>query len=218
VEPIRFPNDQGNLLEGEIRLPDGASRGRAVICHAHPRFGGSKDHPILWAVRIALAREGFTVLSFNFRGVMGSEGSHDGGRGEVGDVRAAIDVVEARSPDLGTFVFGWSFGANVALREAVTDERVSALALCGVPLDGTAPELPPLPGPEELAGLNRPVLLAAGGGDEFSPVDRVRALRVAIPGAELEVFPGASHFFPRREKELAARVARFAASALFPPA
>ena len=29
--------------------------GSAVICHAHPRHGGSKDHPILWAIRNELA-------------------------------------------------------------------------------------------------------------------------------------------------------------------
>ena len=44
-----------------------------------------------------------------------------------------------------TLVFGWSFGASVALREAFEDERVGALALFGLPLrpnDLAAPAAP----------------------------------------------------------------------------
>lgn len=216
MESVRFRNGDGHLLEGEIRLPDARPRATAVLCHPQPRQGGSQDHPILWAVRIELARRALAVLSFNFRGVMGSEGAYAGGVGEVGDVRAAIDLMRERHPDVPTFVFAWSFGANVALREAVTDDRVAALALCGLPLDGSAGDLPPLPSPEELARLGRPVLLAVGGGDQISPADRVRALAAAIARAEVAVFPGAGHFFPRRERELAGRVADFAVSALFP--
>jgi uncharacterized protein len=214
MEQIRFPSEDGTVLEGEIRLPGGEQRGSAVLCHAHPQFGGSKDHPILWSVRIELARLSLAVLSFNFRGVMGSEGTYDGGRAEVGDARAAIGRIRAEASG-PTLVFGWSFGANVALREAVSDDRVAALALSGIPLDGHAPDLPPLPSPEEPAAFLRPVLFTVGGGDEYCPVDRLQALAAAIPGAEIEVFPGAGHFFPRRDRELAGRIAAFAERALF---
>jgi alpha/beta superfamily hydrolase len=70
VEPIRFPTEDGVSLEGELRMTEGRARGSAVICHAHPKHGGSKDHPILWAVRNELAHRGFAVLSFNFRGTV----------------------------------------------------------------------------------------------------------------------------------------------------
>ena len=55
MEPIRFPTQDGVSLEGEIRRPDRAALGSAVVSHAHPRHGGSKDHPILWALRNELA-------------------------------------------------------------------------------------------------------------------------------------------------------------------
>src|SRR5581483_205596 len=87
LEPVRFSTDDGVSLEGEIRRPQGEPRGSVVLCHALPRRGGSKDHPLLWAIRNALAGSGLTALAFNFRGVMRSGGTFGGGRSEVDDVR-----------------------------------------------------------------------------------------------------------------------------------
>jgi uncharacterized protein len=216
MDRLSFQSDGDIELEGEIRRPDGPARGSAVLCHPHPLFGGSKDHPILWAVRSALARLDLAVLSFNFRGVMGSGGTHGGGRSEAADARAAIDCIR-RHADGPTFLFGWSFGANVALRVTVEDERVAALALCGVPLDGYGRDLPPLPGDDLLARIGRPVLICVGGADEVSPLDRARDLAARIPGAELAEFRAAGHYFPGRERELADRVGAFARTALFGP-
>src|SRR5918996_101250 len=145
MEPVTFLTDDAVRLEGEIRMPDDPPRGSAVICHAHPRHGGSKDHPVLWSVRNELAgKRGLATLVFNFRGTMGSGGTYAGGRDEFLDVRAAIGSVRERAegPSLS---FGWSFGASVALREAFDDERVSALALFGLPLKPGDLQLPPLP-------------------------------------------------------------------------
>ena len=66
------------------------------------------------------------------------------GEKETLDARAAVDRVRQEA-DGPTFIAGWSFGANVALREAVDDDRVRGLALVGLPLGETPIELPPLP-------------------------------------------------------------------------
>ena len=114
MEPVSFVTEDGVRLQGELRLPDGPARATAVLCHPHPKHGGSKDHPILWALRNHLAGvRDIAVLSFNFRGVMGSAGVYGGGHDEVRDVRAAIDRVREVAPDRPTVVVGWSFGANV---------------------------------------------------------------------------------------------------------
>jgi alpha/beta superfamily hydrolase len=208
---IHFQTDDGLALEGEIRAPDGPGRGAAVICHPHPQFGGSKDHPLLWAIRIELARRRFVVLSFNFRGVMGSEGEFGQGVGEVADVRAAVGRAGQES-DGPTFVAGWSFGAHVALREAVDDDRVSALALVGIPLvDST---LPPLPDAGRLAGYTRPVLLLSGSEDQYSPEPDLRRIAGELGNARLEIVPGASHYFSKREREAGGIVAEFAEQAI----
>jgi alpha/beta superfamily hydrolase len=209
MEPVTFTTEDGVRLEGELRMPDAKPRGTAVICHAHPRHGGSKDHPILWAVRNELAgKRGFVTLGFNFRGIMGSGGSYGGGLDELADVRAAVTSVRDRVGG-PTLVFGWSFGASVALREAFEDRRVGALALFGLPLRPNDLELPPLPEPDELRRLERPLLLLAGEHDEYCPPDELRAYGDGV--AEVAIVDGVDHYLSRRERDAAANVGAFAA-------
>src|SRR5256714_2727376 len=203
MDAVRFVTDDGISLEGELRIDAEEPRGSAVICHPHPRHGGSKDHPLLWAVRNELAHRGFAVLAFNFRGNMGSGGTYGGGRDEVRDVRAAVGRVRETAP-VPTFVCGWSFGANVALREALDDERVCGLALIGLPLRTDDVPMPALPDPSELRLLKRPVTFLAGEADTYCPPEDLRAYARALAGAEVVVLEGTDHFFWRREKEAAA--------------
>lgn len=212
MDTIRFPTDDGLSLEGELRLPGGPARASAVLCHAHPRMGGSKDHPILWAIRGELADLGFAVLAFNFRGTMRSDGTHAGGRAEVRDVAGAVARVREVSGG-PTLVVGWSFGANVALREALDDDRVAALALLGFPIAPNV-DLPPTPSPAELRLLRRPVLLLSGEHDEHSPAAGLERLAASLPRAEITLVPGTDHHLWRREREAAAIVGAFAERAL----
>ncbi|HEV8565009.1 MAG TPA: alpha/beta fold hydrolase [Actinomycetota bacterium] len=210
MEPVRIVTEDAVSLEGELRMPDDQPVGSVVICHPHPRHGGSKDHPILWAIRNELAHGGFAVVGFNFRGVMDSGGTYGGGRDELRDARAAVGfALERGGPP--AIVAGWSFGANVALREALDDERVAALALVGIPLEPSDLDLPPLPAPAELRVLGRrPVLLVAGENDEYCPADKLRELGARLPAARVVVVPGTDHYFWRRERELADLVGEFA--------
>ena len=179
-----------------------------MICHAHPRYGGSKDHPVLWSVRNELAgKRGIATLVFNFRGTMGSGGTYGGGREELRDVRAAVGAVRERA-DGPTLVFGWSFGAGVALREAFEDERVSTLALFGIPLRPNDLELPPMPSAAELRLLKRSLLFLAGANDEYCPADELRAYGDGV--AEVVIMDGTDHYLWRREREAATIVGDFA--------
>jgi len=208
METVAFLTEDGVRLEGELRLPDDTPRGSAVICHAHPRHGGSKDHPILWSVRNELAgKRGLAALVFNFRGTMGSGGTFGGGRDEMRDVRAAIGFIRERAKG-PTLVFGWSFGASVALREAFEDERVSALALFGIPLRPNDLALPSLPTPAELRVLKRPLLFLAGANDEYCPSDELRAYGEGT--ADVVILDGTDHYLWRREREAAGIVGSFA--------
>lgn len=209
MERITFEAEDGVVLEGELRLPEGTRRAPAVICHPHPQFGGSKDHPLLWAIRNELASKGFLVLSFNFRGVMGSGGAHGGGVEELKDVRAAVGRAQAEQ-DGPVFVCGWSFGAHTALREALDDERVGSLALIGLPLGETRGAFPDLPDRDRLGAFDRPLLLVAGEADPFCPVPELKALGRRLSRARVEILPGTDHFFWRREQEVARLAASFA--------
>ena len=209
MEPLRLPTEDGVSLEADLRLPEAEPRGSAVLCHPHPRHGGSKDHPLLWAIRSALVARGFAVLSFNFRGVLGSGGTFGAGRAEVRDVAAAVERARAETEG-PTLVCGWSFGAMVALHEAIADPGVAALALVGLPLGDHGLDLPGLPTDVELRGFRRPVLLLSGQGDQFSPRPDLEAVVRRLPAAELVVVPGTDHFFWRREDEAAEAVGAFA--------
>jgi alpha/beta superfamily hydrolase len=207
VEPVTFTTSDGVLLEGELRMPDQAPRGSAVICHAHPRHGGSKDHPVLWAIRNELAgKRGFATLGFNFRGIMGSTGEFGGGHDEIEDVRAAIGTVRQRSVG-PTLVVGWSFGANVALREAFDDDRVAALALVGLPLRPNDVRLPPLPSHDELRQLQRPLLFLTGEHDEYCPADELRAYGEGV--ADVMIMDDTNHYLWRRERAASTIVGDF---------
>jgi hypothetical protein len=215
MDDVTIHTEEGLALEAVLRMPDAEVRGGAVVCHSHPLYGGSKDHPLLWALRASLARAGLAVLAFNYRGVMGSEGEHDFGIGEVRDANAAVSFVKGRTPG-PTLLVGWSFGANVALREAVQDPRVGALALVGTPLAADRlPNLPPLPSPDALAAYQRPVLLLSGERDAFSPPGELRIMGRKLPDASVEIMGGADHYFAKRERDAAARVAGFAENRLF---
>jgi alpha/beta superfamily hydrolase len=216
MDAVTFTTEDGIRLEGELRRPDGVPVGTAVLCHPHPRHGGSKDHPVLWAIRNDLAgRRGLTVLGFNFRGVMGSGGSYGGGRDELRDVRAAVGTVrEAADESLPTLLVGWSFGASVALRVALDDRRVAAIVLIGTPLRPGDVVLPPLPEPADLRLFKRPALLLSGEHDEYCPPEDARVYGAGFPGARVEIVAGTDHYFWRREREAADIAGAFADRAL----
>lgn len=211
MEAMTFRTEDDVRLEGELRMPDDAVRGGAVLCHAHSRHGGSKDHPLLWALRndLAAARH-VAVLGFNFRGVMGSGGTYGGGREEIRDVRAAVAAVQERiGPAAPILVAGWSFGASVAFRAALDDRRIAAVALLGIPLRPKDLVLPPLPEPADLRLFRRPALLLAGANDEFCPPEELEAFAAALPVGTVVIEPGTDHFFWRREKRAAEIVGSF---------
>jgi alpha/beta superfamily hydrolase len=218
MEQVTFTTDDGARLEGELRMPEGEPRGTAVLCHPHPRHGGSKDHPLLWAIRNELAAgHGLAVLGFNFRGVMGSTGTYGGGRDELRDAVAAIGHVRAAAPpDLPTILIGWSFGANVAARAAIDDRRVAALVLVGLPLVPGDVTLPPLPDATDLRAMRRPALLLAGEHDEYAPAEDLRAYAAQFPVAEATIVAGTDHYFWRRERKAAGLIGAFAERILTP--
>src|SRR5271168_5566395 len=81
----------------------------------------------------ALNSFGFPVLRFNVRGVGMSQGTHDNGLGEVEDVRAALDWLDAEF-HLPIVFAGFSFGAAIGLRAACPDTRVDSVIGLGVPV------------------------------------------------------------------------------------
>jgi alpha/beta superfamily hydrolase len=201
----------GITLEGALHLPAGDGPFPAVVvCHPHPQYGGDMDSNVVMAVVGGTLAHGVAALRFNFRGVGGSGGRHDGGRGERDDVRAALAWLAAR-PDIDPArlgLAGYSFGAWMAAAVA-TEVPARALALVAMPLGR---------GPDYAAGLAaypHPLLLVAGDRDPFCDLEALRALAGRLPpSAETHIVPGADHFWWGREGELTAVVGPFIARAL----
>ena len=180
--------------------PEGPAVAAAVVCHAHPLHGGIMHFKVVFRAAKALQEAGVAALRFNFRGVGRSEGTHDDGRGEQDDARAALGEMARRFPELPLVVGGFSFGSSMALRVASRSPEVRAAFALGFPLRG-------VPDPDFLTGTRAPRLFVQGEHDAFGDGEAIRAVVEALPPPrELVVVPEADHFFTGHLDELQAAV------------
>src|ERR1700748_49954 len=124
VEDLRGP---AGRLEAVLSTGVEDALYAAVVAHPHPLGGGTMHNKVVYHAAKAFSAFGLPVLRFNFRGTGLSEGAHDEGRGEVDDVRAALDWLHARF-GLPILFAGFSFGSNVGLRACFGDAPVPALS------------------------------------------------------------------------------------------
>jgi uncharacterized protein len=164
----------------------------ALVCHPHPLGGGTLHNKVVYHAMKALQGLGLPVLRFNFRGTELSEGTHDEGRGEQDDVRAALDWLE-RAFHRPVLVAGFSFGAYVSLRACCGDaERVPGLIALGLPVraEGRGYDY------EFLRGCPQPKLFISGTHDPFGPRAAVEAAAALAPEPKSVVWiEDADHFF-----------------------
>ncbi len=188
-------------LECLLKTPAGDRRppGAALVCHPHPLFGGSMHNKVVHAAALALSSEGLPVLRFNFRGVGMSEGKHDAGPGETGDVRAVLGHLSGLYPGLPLVVAGYSFGAWVGLRAGCDEPRVAGLIGIGMPVG--------LYDFSYLGSCGRPMAFIQGDQDRFGPLPFLMALAAALPGgARVLPVTGTGHDFAGRLDRLGQRV------------
>jgi uncharacterized protein len=164
----------------------------AVVAHPHPLGGGTMHNKVAYHAAKAFSSFGIPVLRFNFRGTGLSEGVHDDGRGEVDDVRAALDWME-KEYRLPLLFAGFSFGSNVGLRACCGDARVKGLVGLGLPVraDGRDYTYGFLP----VCG-SVPKLFVTGDHDAFAPQGVLESYLVAAQQPKKIVWiAGADHFF-----------------------
>jgi alpha/beta superfamily hydrolase len=177
------------IIEALLDQPaDGtAIRGTAVIAHPHPLFGGTMENKVVQTLARAFVQSGWKAVRFNFRGVGASQGEHDEGRGELGDMLAVIGA-EAASGHLA--LAGFSFGSFVTARalQALWEERKPEKIV----LVGTAAsrfEVAHVP-----ADAHDATLVIHGEHDDTVPLAAVMdwARPQSLP---VTVVPGGGHFF-----------------------
>jgi uncharacterized protein len=198
-EALTIDSAPGVVLEGELARAANPRVG-VVLCHPHPQYGGTMRSIVISALFDALPAAGATCVRFNFRGVEGSTGSYDEGRGEADDARAALAVLKAAvTPEVPIVVIGWSFGADVAL--SLLDEGIDGWVAIAPPLR-FAPT-------DAIAGDPRPKLVVLGEHDDVSPAHEAQVLVSAWTATEVHVVPGASHFFIGRTDHVVAHTTSF---------
>ncbi len=184
-----FLDGPAGRLESILWSPSsGSAPMAAVVCHPHPLFGGTMHNKVVYQAAKSLDALGLPVLRFNFRGTGTSEGKHDGGDGERGDVRAALDFLAAEFPNIPLLVAGFSFGCWVGLRAGCEDARVTSLIGLGAPVNNADFSY--------LLQCEKPKLFVHGGNDQFGDAGKLKSLVESLPGEDkLVVVEGADHFF-----------------------
>ena len=171
-------------LECAVDDPPDVPAGVAVLCHPHPLHGGTLDNKVVQTLARAAVSCGWRAVRFNFRGVGGSAGTWDEGRGEVDDALAVVNHFRAPGTELvlGGFSFGGYVASQVALR---LPAEAPARRLLLVAPAAQRFALAPVPGD---------TLVVHGELDDVVPLAAV--LDWARPSSlPVTVVPGAGHFF-----------------------
>ena len=184
-----FLQGPAGKLEAALWTPTAASPAMAaLLCHPHPLFGGTMHNKVVFQTAKALDALGIAVLRFNFRGAGLSEGSHDKGKGELDDVRAALEFLGSEFSGKPLLVAGFSFGCWVGLRVGCEHARVEKLIGIGAPVNDSDFAY--------LTKCGKPKLFVHGSHDEHGDVRQVRQMVASLPGEnELVVVDGVDHFF-----------------------
>jgi alpha/beta superfamily hydrolase len=188
VDNLRGPAGRLEALFNEGR-PDAPYA--AVVCHPHPLFGGTMHNKVVYHAMKTFQEFGLPVLRFNFRGAGLSEGTHDNGRGEKDDLRAALDWMQQEHNRPILFA-GFSFGSSVGLRVCCGDARVKGIVALGMPVQAGGREYQY----SFLPGCTQAKLFISGAEDKYAPQEAIEAaVASAAPPAKLVLIEGADHFF-----------------------
>jgi alpha/beta superfamily hydrolase len=197
-EKIRFLS-QDIFIEGLLCIKEG--RKGVVVTHPHSLYGGTMYNQVVETLVEVYQEKSFSTLRFNFRGVGGSEGSFDEGKGEQEDVMSALEYMHKRGKrdiDLA----GYSFGAWVNANMDNTDSLCNRIVMISPPvafLDFSFLSFNP-----------KIQLIIAGGRDDIAPADKItNAINTWNPNAHLEVIEGADHFYTGEISSLKSILSRF---------
>ena len=168
-------------IECAVDAPAGPARGTALVAHPHPQFGGTLDNKVVQTLAKAFVELGYEAWRPNFRGIGESEGSYDGGPGEIEDLLSVFKEISSGKTVLAGFSFGAAMQATLATRV-----RAERMVLVGLAVGNFA--VPKVPAD---------TIVIHGEQDETVPLAAV--LDWARPqDLPVVLVPGADHFFHRK--------------------
>ena len=182
-------------IEVIMERPD-APKGIALIAHPHPLGGGANTNKVAYTLARTFVSLGYAAFRPNFRGVGGSEGVHDEGRGETEDLLVVLEEAKRRCGDLPVALAGFSFGAYCQTRVAKRLQEAGHPAQRLV-LVGTAAGYVESTRHYDTEAVPHDTIVIHGADDTLVPLSNV--FEWALPNdLPVVVVPGADHFFHRR--------------------
>ena len=184
-----FLDGPAGRLEAILEEPeDGILREAALVCHPHPRHGGTMHNKVVHRIARGLRRTGAAVLRFNYRGVNLSEGAYAHGEGELEDARTALAYLRGRYAELPFTLAGFSFGSRIVLRLGCPGIGARRVVAVGFPTAGADWSF--------LEHCNVPRVFIQSTHDQFGPVQELQGLVDSLPPpASLVLVEAADHFF-----------------------
>ncbi|MFC6886946.1 MULTISPECIES: alpha/beta hydrolase [Actinomadura] len=193
-EEITLHTQDGLELVGELALPPERPPVATLVClHPLPTAEGMMDSHVQRKASYRLpALADIAVLRFNTRGTSSprgtSQGEFGGGETERYDVAAAVEFAEFH--DLPhPWLFGWSFGSELALKWG-RDPAVEGVILLSPPLHRA--------GDADLDAWGadgRPVLALVPELDDYLRPAEARERFKRVPQAEVVAVDGAKHLW-----------------------
>jgi len=187
-EAITIPGPAGQL-EALLEEPKELREQKvAVLCHPHPQYQGTMLNKVVHTLARSMNDLGLPAIRFNFRGVGASEGEYGGGIGETDDTLSVINWALDRYSGAELCLVGFSFGAMVACRAALSTSPYQLVTV--------APAVARMQGLLQNSQPDCPWLLVQGEADEVVACSEViEWINGLAPGPELIVIPEVGHFF-----------------------
>ena len=187
-----FIKNRTDNIEAKLDI---RSNNAIIICHPHPLYGGTMDNKVVTALQKSFFQKDFTTLIFNFRGVGESDGSFDGGKGELEDLVCVKDYLFQKVDVNNFYLAGFSFGSYIASRFVLKDNDCSHLILVAPPLQ--------LYNFDHILNYEKPKLILIGDNDEFCRIGQINELyeKLSEP-KKLIVFKDTDHLFTGKYAEL----------------
>ena len=188
IEQLMLDGPVGKL-EALLEEPEhGEPTEAALLCHPHPRAGGTMHNKVVYRIARALRSRGAVVLRFNYRGVNKSEGVYAEGEGELDDARAVLGYLRGRYPQLPFTLAGFSFGSRIVLRLGCEQDDARRVIAVGFPTM--------YPDRSYLAHCTLPRAFVQSSHDQFGPVDELKEVLKTVPEPkQLYVVEAVDHFF-----------------------
>ena len=189
---VIFNGPEGRL-EGRYNQNSEPNSPIALLLHPHPQHGGTMNNKVVYQLYQCFQKKGFSVLRFNFRGVVRSQGKFDRGEGELSDAAAALDWLQTYNPNAGAcWVAGFSFGAWIGMQLLMRRPEISGFISVSPPAN--------IYDFSFLAPCPSSGLIVHGEKDAVVPPKDVNTLVEKLKTQkgiviDQQVIPGANHFF-----------------------